>query len=132
MRLGLEKTFKKEVEMPRSKKLDEVEKKKEQIRQLRKGPDLEKYLEGKKRKYTSYAEGARIFSMSYYTFISLAKAAGANMRIKKNVVVDLEAIEEYLEKLQAEVRAIDLYEKPFDKQALSDERLGIPEVDIEE
>ena len=97
MRLGLEKTFKKEVEMPRSKKLDEVEKK-EQIRQLRKGPDLEKYLEGKKRKYTSYAEGARIFSMSYYTFISLAKAAGANMRIKKNVVVDLEAIEEYLEK----------------------------------
>ena len=98
MRLGLEKTFKKEVEMPRSKKLDEVEKKKEQIRQLRKGPDLEKFLEGKKRKYTSYAEGARIFSMSYYTFISLAKAAGANMRIKKNVVVDLEAIEEYLEK----------------------------------
>ena len=36
--------------------------------------------------------------MSYYTFISLEKAAGANMRIKKNVVVDLEAIEEYLEK----------------------------------
>ena len=29
MRLGLEKIFKKEVEMPRSKKLDEVEKKKE-------------------------------------------------------------------------------------------------------
>ena len=99
MRLGFEKLFKKEVEMPRSKKLDEVEKKKERIRQLRKGPDLEKFLEGKKRIYTSYAEGARIYSMSYYTFISLAKAAGANMRIKKNVVVDLEAIEEYLEKL---------------------------------
>ncbi len=54
MRLGLEKKFKKEVEMPRSKKLDELVKKKEQIRQLRKGPDLEKFLEGKKRKYTSY------------------------------------------------------------------------------
>ncbi len=53
MRLGLEKIFKKEVEMPRSKKLDEVEKKKEQIRQLRKGPDLEKFLEGKKRKHLS-------------------------------------------------------------------------------
>ena len=84
--------------MARQKKLDEAAKKREQLRQLRKGPDLEKYLEGKKKKYASYAEGARIYSMSYYTFIKLAKAAGANMKIKKNVVVDLEAIEEYLEK----------------------------------
>lgn len=35
-------------------------------------------------------------------------------------------IEEYLEKMQVEVRAIDAYEKPFDENVLSDERLGIP------
>lgn len=35
-------------------------------------------------------------------------------------------IEEYLEKLDVEVRAIDAYEKPFDEDALSDERLWIP------
>ena len=36
--------------------------------------------------------------MNYYSFVTLAKAAGANIRIKKNVVIDLGIIEEYLEK----------------------------------
>ncbi len=36
-------------------------------------------------------------------------------------------IEEYLEKLSIEVKAIDAYEEPFDEDMLSDERLGIPE-----
>ena len=36
--------------------------------------------------------------MNYYSFVTLAKAAKANIRIKKNVVIDLDAIEEYLEK----------------------------------
>ena len=35
-------------------------------------------------------------------------------------------IEEYLEKMQVEVQAIDAYEKPFDENVLSDDRLGIP------
>ena len=35
--------------------------------------------------------------MNYYSFVTLAKAAGANIRIKKNVVIDLELIEKYLE-----------------------------------
>ena len=34
--------------------------------------------------------------MSYYTFIKLAKEAGANIKIKKNVVVDLEVLEKYI------------------------------------
>ncbi len=38
-------------------------------------------------------------------------------------------IEEYLEKMQVEVRAIDAYEKPFDENVLSDDRLGIPNVE---
>lgn len=41
-------------------------------------------------------------------------------------------IEEYLEKMQVEVRAIDAYEKPFDENVLSDERLGIPNAETDQ
>ena len=34
--------------------------------------------------------------MSYYTFINLAKEAGANLKIKKNVVVDLDILEKFI------------------------------------
>ena len=83
--------------MARKKEIDEAERKKELLRKLRKGPDLDKYVDDKKRWYTSYAGGARIYSMSYYTFIKLAKEAGANVKIKKNVVVDLDVLEKYIE-----------------------------------
>ena len=78
---------------------EEREKAKERarIRELQKGPDLEKYLVGKKKLYVSYAEGARLYSMNYYTFVKLAKAAGANIRIKKNVVIDLAKIDAFME-----------------------------------
>ena len=75
----------------------DAERKKELIRTLRKGPDLDKYIEGKKRNFVTYAQGAKIYSMNYYSFVTLAKEAGANIRIKKNVVIDLEVIEKYLE-----------------------------------
>ena len=66
---------------------EEREKAKERarIRELQKGPDLEKYLVGKKKLYVSY------------TFVKLAKAAGANIRIKKNVVIDLAKIDAFME-----------------------------------
>ena len=65
---------------------------------LRKGPDLDKYIEGRKKKrFTTYALGASEFSMNYYSFIRLAKEARANIKIKKNVVVDLDILEAYLE-----------------------------------
>lgn len=48
---------------------------------------------------------------------------------EKSGKLTMETIEEYLEKLQVEVRAVDAYEKPFDENVLSDERLGIPEAD---
>lgn len=83
--------------MARKKELDGAERKKELLRKLRKGPDLDKCVDTKKRRYTSYAGGARIYSMSYYTFIKLAKEAGANVKIKKNVVVDLDVLEKYIE-----------------------------------
>lgn len=40
-------------------------------------------------------------------------------------------IEEYLEKLGVEVEAVDSYDKPFDEDVLSDERLGIPSAETE-
>ena len=83
--------------MAKKKEIDEAERKKELLRKLRKGPNLDKYVDDKKRRYTSYAGGARIYSMSYYTFIKLAKEAGANVKIKKNVVVDLDVLEKYIE-----------------------------------
>ena len=71
--------------------------KKVRLQALSKGPDLERFLEGRKRKFVTYAQGARIYSLNYYSFVKLAKAAKANIQIKKNVVIDLEMVEEYLE-----------------------------------
>ncbi|MCR5235820.1 MAG: hypothetical protein K6E34_01290 [Lachnospiraceae bacterium] len=65
---------------------------------LRQGPDLEKYLDGRKRRrYTTYDLGARMYSMNYYSFMKLVKKAGANIQIKKNVIIDLDILEAYLE-----------------------------------
>ena len=63
-----------------------AEKEKEKLRALRRGPDLDRFLEGKKRTFVSYAQGARIYSMNYYSFVTLAKTAGANIRIGKNEI----------------------------------------------
>lgn len=72
-------------------------KKKELLRTLRRGPDLDRFIDEQKRTFVSYAQGARMYSMNYYSFVKLAKEAGANIRIKKNVVIDLELIEKFLE-----------------------------------
>ena len=81
----------------RSKEEREEERKKELLRTLRRGPDLDRFIDEKKRNFVSYAQGARMYSMNYYSFVKLAKEAGANIRIKKNVVIDLELIDKYLE-----------------------------------
>lgn len=60
-------------------------------------PDLEQYVEGKKRKFTTYSRGASLYSMNYYSFVNLAKEAGANIQIKKKVIVDLDILEKYIE-----------------------------------
>ena len=80
-----------------SEERQEAERKKELLRTLRKGPDLDRFIEGEKRSFVTYAQGARMYSMNYYSFVTLAKEAGANIRIKKKVVIDLEVIEKYLE-----------------------------------
>lgn len=64
--------------------------KKAKVQALRRGPDLDRYLEGRKRKFVSYAEGARIYSINYYSFVKLAKAAKANIQIIFNELMQLE------------------------------------------
>ena len=60
--------------MARKKELSEEERQKELIRKLKKGPDFEKYLEGRKRTYVSYAQGARMYSMGLHSFEELANS----------------------------------------------------------
>ena len=50
---------------------------------------------------------------------------------EKSGKLTVEVIEEYLEKLKIEIKAVDSYENPFNEGALSDERLGIPEAESE-
>ena len=46
--------------------------------------------------------------------------------LDKTGKIDTATLDEYLENLDTEVKAIDAYTKPFAPEALSDERLGIP------
>ena len=48
---------------------------------------------------------------------------------QKDTVLDTEKMDEFLEKLQEEIDAINAYEKPFGEEVLSDERLGIPKTE---
>ena len=65
--------------------------------ELRKGPDLDRYLEGRKKRYTTYGLGAGMYSLNYYSFVRRCKEAGANIQIKKKVIVDLDILDAYLE-----------------------------------
>lgn len=47
----------------RSKEEREEERKKELLRTLRRGPDLDRYIDERKRTFVSYAQGARMYSM---------------------------------------------------------------------
>ena len=70
---------------------------KDLVRKLRKGPDLDQYLKGRKKRYTTYGLGAGMYSLNYYSFVRLCKEAGANIQIKKKVIVDLDILDAYLE-----------------------------------
>ena len=51
---------------------------------------------------------------------------GEEYTFEKSGLVTKEVIDEYLDKLKAEIEAVDEYQQPFDASALSDETLGIP------
>ena len=63
------------------------------------GPDLDKYLEqrGRNHNYLTYAQGARMYSLPYWTFVTLAKEADATWALRKTAIVDTVALNKYLE-----------------------------------
>ena len=66
------------------------------------GPDLDRYLENVNGRFVTYTQGARICSMNYYTFVKIAREAGANIRRRRTVVVDLDIFEKYIESCRDE------------------------------
>jgi hypothetical protein len=84
-------------------KKEEIEekRKKEMIRQLRKEPDLESFQEDRK-KITTYAQGAILYSMGIHSFMDLAKAAKATYYVKGIVLVNTEKVDEYMELMCAD------------------------------
>ena len=57
---------------------------------------------------------------------TLEEEKDVEYKMEKSGKLDMKTLEEYLENLDTEIKAIDSYEKPFGAGALSDERLGIP------
>lgn len=59
-------------------------------------PDLEKYLDGKGRRFVNYAQGAKRYRLPYWSFVRVAKEAQANYPIRKTAIVDLNILEKFL------------------------------------
>lgn len=60
-------------------------------------PNLDKYLQERGRKLVSYKEGTEIYGIPYYSFVRLAKEAGANYMLRKSAVIDIDIIEQFLD-----------------------------------
>jgi len=62
-----------------------------------KGPDLEKYLEGRGHRFVNYAQGAKLYHLPYWSFVRVAKEANSNYPIRKTCIVDLNVLDQFLE-----------------------------------
>ncbi len=60
-------------------------------------PNLDRFLEGRGRKFVTYTEGSNMYGIPYFSFVRLAREAGANITLRKSAIVDLDVIEKYLE-----------------------------------
>lgn len=60
-------------------------------------PDLDKYLTGRNHKYMTYRDGARLYGMPYWNFVTIAKEAKATWQLRKTSMVDVVIFEKYLE-----------------------------------
>lgn len=66
-------------------------------------PDLEAYITDQKRHYyVTYGVGARAYSLNYWTFVRLAKEAGATWALRKTAVVDLKILDAYMDEYMRE------------------------------
>ena len=45
-------------------------------------PNLDKYLKGKARRFVTYTDGSRLYSIPFYSFVRLAKEAEANFILR--------------------------------------------------
>ena len=59
--------------------------------------ELEKLIQGGKKKFVRYAEGAALYSLGLHTFQEIAKEANAVYKVKRCVLVNTEKVDEYLE-----------------------------------
>ena len=88
-------------------------------------PDLEKYIhDGNRRRFITYHQGQVMFGMAYWTFVNFAKKAGANITMRKTVVVDLDVLEKYIESFEEteEGKENDMAKK---EKAPIAERMGV-------
>ena len=60
-----------------------------------KGPDLDKYIVGKKHAWVTYEEGAKLYNIPYWTFVHLTKEAKATLPLRRTAIVDLMIFEPY-------------------------------------
>ena len=52
---------------------------------------------GRKHQYVSYAQGAKYYDLPYWTFVHLAKDAGATVNLHKTAIADIFAVDRYLD-----------------------------------
>lgn len=60
--------------------------------------DLEQFLPEEKRKYVTYTKGALLYGVEKWTFARWAKSANATLRWKTLLLVDLNILNEYLQR----------------------------------
>lgn len=66
-------------------------------KQKAKLPNLDKYLEGRRRRLVTYAQGANLYRVPYYTFVRMSREARANFQVSKVAIVELDIFEVYLD-----------------------------------
>lgn len=62
----------------------------------RSGPDLEKYIRIERR-YTTYREASRFYSIQYYRLVKLAKDANVVFKYKGVALVNIEKVNRFIE-----------------------------------
>ena len=60
--------------------------------------DLETQVQNGTKRFVRYAEGAALYSLGLHTFQEIAKEANAVYKVKRCVIVNLDIVNEYLEK----------------------------------
>lgn len=60
-------------------------------------PNLDKYIKRKLHRFITYEDGARLYCMPYWSFVSFAKEAMSNVMIRQRVLVDQDILDKFIE-----------------------------------